>query len=94
MKTTPSQPAGLPREDLILAALVAGPLSVAELVERTGLIARRVQRGLHHLIAANYVVSPAWGTYRLTGRGEAACPGTAARVRPAPATPRPLDRVI
>lgn len=74
MKTTPSQPDGLLREDLILAALGAGPLSVAELVDRTGMIARRIQRGLHRLIVANYVVSLAWGVYRLTGRGEAVCP--------------------
>ena len=74
MKTAASQPDSSLREDLILAALAAGPLSVAELEERTGLIARRIQRGLRSLIADDYVVRPAWGSYRLTGRGRAVCP--------------------
>ena len=84
------------RNDAILAGLAGGPLSTAELVERTGMIERRVERGLRQLVGADYVFSPVRGTYRLTARGRAVLPSPP-ESPPAPAHPgkrpvrRPLD---
>ena len=64
----------VPRDDAILAALAAGPLSSAALVAATGLGQRRCERGLRRLQDLGYVVSPVYGTYRLTDLGQTVLP--------------------
>lgn len=87
------------RDDDILRGLTDGPAGSAELAARTGLSLSSVKRGLRHLISADYVFAPEWGTYRLTSRGRAVCPelvpaAPRARAAQAQATPRPLDRLL
>ena len=110
MKTSPTtntRPDAALRDDAILATLAAGPLPMADLVEQTAMIERRIERGLRRLVAADYVFSPLRGTYRLTPRGRAVCPepgataggdGPAAsrprRTAAAASEPRPLDLTL
>ena len=63
----------VPRDDAILAALAAGPLSIAALVAATGMGQRRCERGLRRLQDAGYVFRAA-PMYRLTAAGRAVLP--------------------
>ena len=71
------------RDELLLAALADGETCTAALSARTGLSERACRYGLHHLIAGDYVWSPARGRYRLTARGRT----IAAEIAPLPLVP-------
>ena len=57
------------RDELLLAALAAGAVSTADLVQATGLNEPTCRRGLRHLIDEGYVWSPERGRWRLTDSG-------------------------
>ena len=74
----------VPRDDAILAALAAGPLSSAALAAATGMGQRRVQRALLRLQDLGHVVSPVHGIYGATSQ-----PGIGASTPPRRSARRP-----
>lgn len=59
------------RDELLLAALLAGESTTADLMRSTGVGERNCRYGLDRLIAAGYVWSPQRGRWRITAAGRA-----------------------